>query len=125
METSIFVAKIVAVLYIATGLGMIINTKYFKKAMKEMYKSHVAAFLGGIMALAVGVVLVSVHNVWVMEWPVLITLIGWAALLKGVFLFLAPKQMLKNSKFVIDKMQLIGFGALIFGLVMGYFGFLA
>jgi len=77
------------------------------------------------MALVVGFLIVSNHNVWVQDWTVLVTIIGWLALLKGVLIFLAPKFLIKLSASILKKTNLIGLCAIILGLVFGYFGFLA
>jgi hypothetical protein len=53
-----------------------------------------AMFLGGIMTLVAGLAIVLGHNVWsggVL--PVVVTLIGWVTLVKGlIVLLLSPEQ---------------------------------
>ncbi len=125
METSILVAQILALVYVVLGLGMLINGAYYKKAFDELLKNPGFMLLGGMMALVVGFLIVSNHNVWVQDWTVLVTIIGWLALLKGVLIFLAPKFLIKLSASILKKTNLIGLCAIILGLVFGYFGFLA
>ncbi len=125
METSIYIAKLIAVVYFFMGLGLVLNASYFKKAFEDMYKSPAVAFYGGMAALVVGFVIVSAHNVWVMDWTVLITLLGWGGLVKGVMLMLAPEFLLKISRPVLKNLSVIGFGAVLLGVVFGYFGFIA
>jgi vacuolar-type H+-ATPase subunit I/STV1 len=50
-------------------------------------------FIVGLIALAVGLALVLVHNVWCGgALPVIVTLVGWLTLIKGaLFLFLSPE----------------------------------
>lgn len=123
METPVYIAQILAVFYLVIGLGFLINGGYFKKAIDEMMTSHAVVYLGGIMALVAGFVILSVHNVWVKDWTVLITIVGWIALLKGILLFLIPKQLLGLSKIIIKQIWIPAVGAIILGLVFGYFGF--
>jgi len=124
METSILVAQILGLVYVVIGLGMLINGAYYKKAFDELLKNSGFMLLGGMMALVVGFLIVSNHNVWVQDWTVLVTIIGWLALLKGVLIFLAPKFLIKLSSSILKKTNLIGLFAIILGLVFGYFGFL-
>lgn len=109
------------------GLGFLLNPKYFKDAFEDMMKSSSFIVFGGALALVVGFLIVHYHNFWVSDWTVIITIIGWGGLIKGVVLFLAPKAMIKFSRVFLGKknMHLMGVGALIFGLVLGYFGFFA
>jgi hypothetical protein len=52
------------------------------------------AFLEGFLVLHFGAVIVAFHNVW--EGPaVVLTLIGWAQMVKGAIRFLAPEVALK------------------------------
>jgi len=48
------------------------------------------AFLEGFLLMNLGLFIAAFHNVW--EWPaVVLTLIGWAQVLKGFVRFVAPR----------------------------------
>jgi hypothetical protein len=111
------------VVYVTAGLGMLINGKYFKNAIDNMIKSSGLVLIGGVMALVVGFLIVNSHNVWVKDWTVLVTILGWLALVKGVALFLIPQPFMKFAKLFTAKVWLFGIFALILGGVFGYFGF--
>jgi len=109
------------------GIGFVLNPGYFKKAYDSVMKEAGFMIFGGIMALVVGFLIVTFHNVWVKDWTVLVTIIGWMALLKGVLIFLAPKLLIDFSKAIFNKVptQALGVCVVIMGLVFGYFGFMA
>lgn len=125
MELSILVAKLFGAVYAALGLGMLFNMGYYKKAFAEMMKNTTYILLGGIAALVIGMLIVMNHNIWEASWVVIITIIGWLALVKGVLLLVIPKFVnifegwFKNKSFL----TVTGVGALILGLVLLYFGF--
>lgn len=125
METSIFLARLFAVVYVGAGLGMLFNYAHFKKALDEMMKSTAGLFYGGIMALVAGFLILNFHNVWVKDWTVIITILGWLALLKGILLLLVPKAMIALSRSFMKSMWFAILFALIIGGVLGYFGFFA
>jgi vacuolar-type H+-ATPase subunit I/STV1 len=52
-----------------------------------------ALFIVGLITLAVGLVMILVHNVWSGgALPVIVTLVGWVTLIKSLlFLFLSPE----------------------------------
>lgn len=80
---------------------------------------------GGIFALVIGLVLILAHNHWVQSWEVIITALGWLALIKGILLLWAPEEMGKmTEKMMKGKGTLVvgGVIALVFGVVLGYFG---
>lgn len=37
--------------------------------------------MSGFFALVMGLAIVNAHIVWVMDWPVIITIFGWAAVI--------------------------------------------
>jgi hypothetical protein len=66
-------------------------------AVNALIRSPPLVLLAGVFAVAVGLGLVIGHNVWSGgTLPVVITLVGWASLIKGVALLeLPPGQMAK------------------------------
>lgn len=122
MELSILIARIISIIYIATGIAVIIGTVDFNKIVNGLIQSPALSFIAGAVAVAGGVFMVEHHNRWMKDWTVIITLISWMFFLGGVVVIVYPKflstynQVLKNSR-------LLGSFMLIFGLVMGYFGF--
>lgn len=123
METSILVAQIAGVAYLALGLGMLLDPGYYKKAFDSMVKDPSYILFGGMMALVIGFLIVNVHNVWVQDWPVIVTLIGWIALVKGVLLLLMPKVFVGFSKGFVKHTSVLAFPVLVLGGIFAYYGF--
>jgi hypothetical protein len=127
MELSILVAKVYAVVALLMGLGILANSKHYRKTFLEMLESKVAIFYGGIIALVVGILLISYHNVWEKSWIVIITVIGWGALVKGIALILFPDRFKFLKKFYKSSgyWNVQAVAIIVLGLVLGYFGFIA
>lgn len=127
MELSIFIAKLIGALYVAVGLGIIFDKAYYQKATNKMMDEAGLIYVGGAMALVTGVLLVTYHNIWVQSWEVIITILGWAALIKGVALLTFPTSTIRFYKSVL-KGKAIAFAgpfALILGGILGYYGYIA
>ncbi|MBF0187444.1 MAG: hypothetical protein HQL50_05920 [Magnetococcales bacterium] len=126
MQISQFVAQIVGPLYLVVAAGIVLNTKHYRKMMNAFLNNPALIYLGGILALVVGLVLVNHHNTWISDWPVIITILGWLALLKGVVLLIRPEPLLRYSSRWLSEdrpLRVIAMGAALFGLfltVMGY-----
>lgn len=122
MELSILVAKILAVTYLAAGVGALTGEIKFNNMIEDFKKSSGLTFMSGFVALIAGMLLVHYHNIWESSWVVLVTIVGWLAVAKGVVLMAFPHSMMffagmyKNSK-------MYGAVMVILGLVFGYFGF--
>lgn len=87
--------QLFGITYLAVGIGMLINPDFYKKMIRDFTENPPAIYLGGLVALAIGFLLVTFHNNWVKDWSVIITIVGWAALIKGLFLIVLPKVSIK------------------------------
>lgn len=118
------IAKLFGVVYITYGLGMILSRDYYRKALDKMFDDPGFMQLGGMMALIAGMLLVTYHNVWQGGWPIVITIFGWLALVKGVMFIVFPNH-LNFWRGLVAKMnlQMLGVIMLVVGLLFGYAGF--
>ncbi len=48
-------------------------------------------YLNGTLLLIAGLSIVRAHNRWTIGWPVLVTLVGWVAILLGLYRMFAPE----------------------------------
>jgi len=89
MATSVFLARFLGPLLLAVGAGILINPKPFHTMAGEVVRSITLVYLFGLADFAAGLAIVLTHNVWVANWRVLITLIGWLMLIRGAVRILA------------------------------------
>lgn len=124
METSMWLAQLFGITYLAVGLGMLLSGDYYQKMMAEMMDSKPVMYVMSIIALIVGLLIVTHHNTWGQDWTMLVTLIGWIALLKGFFMLAFPKSM-KNFKSLTQPQNFKKFAWIPFvlGLIFTYLGF--
>ena len=118
--------QVLSLVYLAVGIGMLINPDFYKKIFQDFIDSPTALYLGGIMALIVGYLLVTFHNVWEMDWHVIITVIGWMALIKGMLILVRPKAMITLTKAIIKKesaLKIMSVFVIIVGLLFSFLGF--
>lgn len=128
METAVFIARIFGLCYLVLGIGLLFNRKVLKQVTEDFSKSAALVFYGGLFALVVGVVIILKHNVWEANWSVIITIIGWAALTKGIWLIVFPNTAAKFMQFYQKHEGLLTINslvALILGAILTYFGFFA
>ena len=127
MDTSILIAQIVAIIYLSLGIGLLINPDYYHKAFQDFLENASHIFQGGVIAIVLGMLIVTNHNYWGMEWQVLITLIGWGALVKGSLLLIVPELAAGLDDMVTPTLRnaIITPLVIIFGILFTYFGFFA
>jgi hypothetical protein len=122
----VLIAKILCVAYLALGIGILTNPKYYKKEMENLLDNSAILLFGGFIAIILGFIIIEYHNTWEKDWTTIITLVGWIAILKGVTLLAFPhvSSFYKNTIFKPENFNKILLPILIImGIVFGYFGF--
>jgi uncharacterized protein YjeT (DUF2065 family) len=84
-----------AIAFLVIGLSHLIQPMGWVEFYQALAaKGTAGVFLEGFLALTFGAFIVAFHNVW--SGPaVVLTLIGWAQLLKGLGRFVAPQNALR------------------------------
>jgi len=126
MEVTIFLAKIFAIYFIVMSLAMLFRKDYFKGAICAISKDSGLSLFSAIVTMIAGSLLVLFHNVWVFAWPVVITVLCWLVLVKGVVKILYPEVEKCDMKMCADDTVylasgFIGLGLGIYLAVMGFF----
>jgi hypothetical protein len=91
METSILIARMLGPFYVLVGISMLLNRSFFEKAATGIEESPALFYISGVLAFAFGATIVAIHSVW-SGWPLLITLLGWAGVVKGSVRIALPDQ---------------------------------
>ncbi len=72
-------------------------------AISEALNAHIwianiapVIYLNGTLLFVAGLSIVRAHNVWIRGWSVIVTLVGWSAILLGLFRMFAPELYLQG-----------------------------
>jgi len=125
METSILIAKIIGIIYLSFGLGILINTKLYQKLLEQLLIDPSIRILGGVMSIIIGILILEYHNVWEANWTIVISIIGWIALIKGILLLTFPK-FITIVKPIFDSeksLRVLAVLVILIGIVFAYLGF--
>jgi hypothetical protein len=84
---TIFLGRLLGLYLVAISGGMLANRRRTLATLDEMARSGPWMLFSGMVATTGGLAVVLGHQVWSGgALPVVVTLVGWAALLKGVTL---------------------------------------
>jgi uncharacterized protein YacL len=96
MKHSTLIARLMGPVLLVMGLGMALglwlNPDVYTTMMKDFMGNLALICLGGILVLLAGVAIVNAHNVWEGDWRVIITILGWLAILRGVVSLIFPAK---------------------------------
>ena len=127
MQLSKLIAKMAAVIYLSASVGAFFGADYYRKIAEDLFSNAGLTYLAGFITALIGLLIVNYHNRWAKNWTVLITLLGWLALLKGVFLIAFPQfvHSLSERMFTDFGSRVFPYAALCLGLLFAYFGFVS
>ncbi len=125
MQTSIFIAKLLGPIFVVMGLAGIINYDRFRKLALEFIESEALILLSGIITLPVGLAIVNTHNVWVMNWPVIITLFGWIAIGAGIIRIVLPGPLKPIGRAMVENKTYFVFSGGLTALLGAYLSYQA
>ena len=98
MCISIFYAQVMGIWLFLVGLAMVIHHGRFKKAVMDSVSHPALTTFMGFVGLALGLLIVLSHNIWVSAWPVVVTIVGWVILIQGVLRIFWPESFAKCMK---------------------------
>ena len=96
--------------------------------LRDMNNQSATVILG-MFALLAGLAIVNSHNLWVSDWRVIITILGWLAIVRGALSLLFPNKMYGIGDAILASRAGPMIGAVIVLLLgaflswMGYRGF--
>ena len=91
--TTVLLGRLLGLYLIAIAVAMLASRRRALATLDEMARSGPWMLFSGMVAMAAGLAIVLGHNVWTGgALAVVVTLFGWAALLKGVSLLLVPPE---------------------------------
>lgn len=126
METSIFLARLIGPTCLIMGLALLVNREHFIGVIEDVLASRALLYFAGLLALVPGLAIVLVHNVWTLDWRVLVTLIGWLAVIAGALRLLVPGQISRLGAAMLERDAVLIGGAafyLLLGAVLSLFGY--
>ena len=106
MENSFVLAKFIGAFIVVIAIGLLANLKTYKQVMSEVSKNFALIYLSGLFTFLIGLTIVIYHNIWVMDWRLIITLFGWMALIKGIWLIVFPGSVAKMASIYIRDIKL-------------------
>ena len=86
------IAKIFSVALLIYGLSHLLQANGWARFLSILLKSEHAPFVIGSLTLPLGLIVVTGHNIWVLDFPVIITVGGWGMVIKSCAYLLIPRS---------------------------------
>ncbi len=127
MASSIYLARLIGPVALAVALALAFNAATFRAMANEFLASNALVFLSGFLTLVAGVAIVLAHNLWTADWRVIVTIVGWLAIITGAIRLIFPDRAAAFGRPMLHKPHTLQIGAavwLIVGALLCYFGYI-
>ena len=126
MELSIFLAKLIGLYFIIAGGIMALRKDVLVPIFEDVVANKGFLVLSGVFNLVIGLAIAIGHPVWVWSWPLLITLLGYYAIAKGVLELGFPEYVRRIGPTILQNHYwTVIVVVLVLGIFLTYFGFVA
>lgn len=123
METSLLLARLIGPVFVLVGIGVLINHKHYATMISRFMESPDLYYMSGTLAFVAGIAVVLHHNLWVADWRVVITLLGWISVLKGGVRVVFPTVGSGIAKAFAESRALLATSAVIILIVGAWLSF--
>ncbi len=125
MNYSIFWARLLGFYSVILCAWTFLNIKNINTMLLELTTNHAVSMLLGMFTVLLGLAIVVSHSIW-RGWPIIVTLVGYWIILKGVVFLLFPQLMNLVIAFWQNKTMILApVPALLIGIALlycSYFG---
>lgn len=123
MDKAMWLAAVFGPLLTIMGLWMLLYSENLIKVMTSIKNTPGCFFMMGIINMLIGLVIINMYNVWMWHPAVLVSLLGWFLLIRGILVLYIPQLIIKYTMTNHTVLRAIGLLPLIWGLALWWFAF--
>ena len=90
-ETTLFLTRVFGLYLSIVGVLLLFAKERVGERITQLLESPETRFFSAVVTLMIGILLIVSHNVWTMNWVVLITILSWWVLVKGLLRLFVPE----------------------------------
>jgi hypothetical protein len=127
MQRSIFLAKLIGPLLFFIGVSLLVNHEGFRPMADQLLRNFALIYISGTITLVAGLAIVNLHNLWVRDWRVAITILGWLTVIGGIVRIVVPQHAATLGAAELTQPALLITVGIVAGLVgasLSYIGYL-
>ena len=87
---AIWISKFLGPVILVLSIRMMVAPAGLQETTRRFLADRPLVLISGVLAITAGLSIVNTHNVWILEWPLIVTLFGWALVLGGALRVAAP-----------------------------------
>jgi len=120
MATSKTIAALLGPTLVASAASIFLNLDAWPGMVDQAFRNPVLILVAGYPLFVAGLAIVYFHNRWTGGWPVVVTVLGWLAVVSGLLRILLPTRLAEIAMRAVQTAGVMPISALII-LVVGAF----
>jgi len=123
---AIWISKFLGPIILALSIPMIITPTSLQETTRRFLADSPLVLISGVLAMTAGLSIVNTHNVWALDWPLIVTLFGWALVAGGATRIIAPRTVDKVGGAMMDRpiiMRIVGVFWALLGAYLTFKGY--
>lgn len=125
LTTTQTLSVLIGLFLVAVGIGLLTGRGSYATLIDDLRENTALGYVTSVIVFVLGAVIIAVHNRWTYPVAVVVSLIGWAALIEG-FLMLAIRRpllsLLKGVPITTATMMPLGVVLIVCGVPLLYAG---
>ena len=125
LSTTQILAVFIGLYMVAAGIGFLTGRGSYATLIDELRDNTALGYVTGAFVFALGAAMVAVHNLWTGPLAIVVSLVGWGALIEGVLMLAIRRTFLglvKVVPFTAATRVPYGIAAIVLGAVLLYAG---
>ena len=102
IAVAIWISKFLGPVILVLSIPMVLSPASLQEITRRFLADSPLILISGVLAMTAGLSIVNTHNVWVLGWPLIVTLFGWALVLGGALRIVAPNVVQHVGGAMID-----------------------
>lgn len=115
-RTRIF-SRVIGPYIVIACAAAVAQTSDMQALVTELKESALLTWISGVMALLFGLIVVAAHQYWSGPAPIVVSVLGWVAVLKGTFLVAFPAVFVSIADNMVNAPALWVSYCVVFGIV--------
>lgn len=119
---TLYLAQATGLYLILVGLSALVRPARWHRIMDEFAASAALPLVTGVFVFALGVIWIHVHCILTDPLAILVTAIGWIALVEGALLIVVPHLLLRIGRWSMGFTRVWAIVSIVLGLFLGLAG---
>ena len=117
---AIWISKFLGPLVLVLSVRMMLAPVGLQETTRLFLADSPLVLVSGILAMTAGLAIVNTHNLWTLDWTLIVTLFGWALVLGGATRILAPAFVNRVGSRMIDRPRMTRIAGTFWALLGAY-----